>query len=117
MVDLSVDLVCLPQDVRCHAGHLINPLKINHNNVHTLNLKKETLSDFLVVSQQCVCVCVCVCVCACACVSQCVSSSLQGCKDHPCESFDCSIPHVNNSQVNVTFRVWKPTFIKVSIME
>uniref|UniRef100_A0A8C7IJN8 Integrin subunit alpha 1 n=1 Tax=Oncorhynchus kisutch TaxID=8019 RepID=A0A8C7IJN8_ONCKI len=76
-------LLYLTRDVRCHAGHLINPLKINHNNVHTLNLKKETLSDFLV-----------------------------GCKDHPCESFDCSIPHVNNSQVNVTFRVWKPTFIK-----
>ncbi|CAB1318099.1 unnamed protein product [Coregonus sp. 'balchen'] len=57
--------------------------QINHNNVHTLNLKKETLSDFLV-----------------------------GCKDHPCKSFDCSIPHTNNSQVNVTFRVWKPTFIK-----
>uniref|UniRef100_A0A8C7SU20 Integrin, alpha 1 n=1 Tax=Oncorhynchus mykiss TaxID=8022 RepID=A0A8C7SU20_ONCMY len=76
-------LLYLTHDVRCHAGHLINPLKINHNNVHTLNLKKETLSDFLV-----------------------------GCKDHPCESFDCSIPHVNNSQVNVTFRVWKPTFIK-----
>ncbi|XP_041754907.1 integrin alpha-1 [Coregonus clupeaformis] len=71
------------QDVRCHAMDLINPLKINHNNVHTLNLKKETLSDFLV-----------------------------GCKDHPCKSFDCSIPHANNSQVNVTFRVWKPTFIK-----
>uniref|UniRef100_A0A4W5N1C3 Integrin subunit alpha 1 n=1 Tax=Hucho hucho TaxID=62062 RepID=A0A4W5N1C3_9TELE len=71
------------QDVRCHARDLINPLKINHNNVHTLTLKKETLSDFLV-----------------------------GCKDHPCKSFDCSIPHVNNSQVNVTFRVWKPTFIK-----
>uniref|UniRef100_A0A8C8K3K1 VWFA domain-containing protein n=1 Tax=Oncorhynchus tshawytscha TaxID=74940 RepID=A0A8C8K3K1_ONCTS len=112
---LAVFITLFNQDVRCHAGHLINPLKINHNNVHTLNLKKETLSDFLVVSQQCVCVCVCVC--ACACVSQCVSSSLQGCKDHPCESFDCSIPHVNNSQVNVTFRVWKPTFIKVSIMD
>uniref|UniRef100_A0A673YC74 Integrin subunit alpha 1 n=1 Tax=Salmo trutta TaxID=8032 RepID=A0A673YC74_SALTR len=50
-------LLYLTHDVRCHAGHLINPLKINHNNAHTLNLKKETLSDFLVVSQQCVCQC------------------------------------------------------------
>uniref|UniRef100_A0A4W5MXQ1 Integrin subunit alpha 1 n=1 Tax=Hucho hucho TaxID=62062 RepID=A0A4W5MXQ1_9TELE len=79
----SLSLLCQECDVRCHARDLINPLKINHNNVHTLTLKKETLSDFLV-----------------------------GCKDHPCKSFDCSIPHVNNSQVNVTFRVWKPTFIK-----
>ncbi|XP_042182512.1 integrin alpha-1 isoform X1 [Oncorhynchus tshawytscha] len=71
------------QDVRCHIRDLINPLKINNNNTHTINPKKETLSVFLV-----------------------------GCKDHPCKSFICSIPHVNNSQVNVTFRVWKPTFIK-----
>uniref|UniRef100_A0A8C7R1S2 Integrin subunit alpha 1 n=1 Tax=Oncorhynchus mykiss TaxID=8022 RepID=A0A8C7R1S2_ONCMY len=67
----------------CHIRDLINPLKINNNNTHTINPKKETLSVFLV-----------------------------GCKDHPCKSFVCSIPHVNNSQVNVTFRVWKPTFIK-----
>ncbi|XP_038845592.1 integrin alpha-1-like isoform X3 [Salvelinus namaycush] len=71
------------QDVRCQVRDLINPLKINNNNTHTINPKKETLSVFLV-----------------------------GCKDHPCKSFICSIPHVNNSQVNVTFRVWKPTFIK-----
>ncbi|KAK6322763.1 integrin alpha-1 [Coregonus clupeaformis] len=71
------------QDVKCNVRDLINPLKINHNNMHTINPKKETLSVFLV-----------------------------GCKDHPCKSFDCSIPQVNNSQVNVTFRVWKPTFIK-----
>uniref|UniRef100_A0A673WYA7 Integrin subunit alpha 1 n=1 Tax=Salmo trutta TaxID=8032 RepID=A0A673WYA7_SALTR len=78
-------LLYLTHDVRCHVRDLINPLKINNNNTHTINPKKETLSVFLV-----------------------------GCKDHPCKSFICSIPHVNNSQVNVTFRVWKPTFIKVS---
>uniref|UniRef100_A0A8C7CBI2 Integrin alpha-1-like n=1 Tax=Oncorhynchus kisutch TaxID=8019 RepID=A0A8C7CBI2_ONCKI len=78
-------LLYLTHDVRCHIRDLINPLKINNNNTHTINPKKETLSVFLV-----------------------------GCKDHPCKSFICSIPHVNNSQVNVTFRVWKPTFIKVS---
>uniref|UniRef100_A0A4W5M9T9 Integrin, alpha 1 n=1 Tax=Hucho hucho TaxID=62062 RepID=A0A4W5M9T9_9TELE len=76
------------QDVICHVSDLINPLKINNNNTHTINPKKETLSVFLV-----------------------------GCKDHPCKSFICSIPHVNNSQVNVTFRVWKPTFIKVSTVK
>uniref|UniRef100_A0A8D3CSD9 VWFA domain-containing protein n=1 Tax=Scophthalmus maximus TaxID=52904 RepID=A0A8D3CSD9_SCOMX len=30
-----------------------------------------------------------------------------------CASFTCSIPEAEISQVNVTFRVWKPTFIKV----
>uniref|UniRef100_A0A667Z8X4 Integrin, alpha 1 n=1 Tax=Myripristis murdjan TaxID=586833 RepID=A0A667Z8X4_9TELE len=37
----------------------------------------------------------------------------QGCENHPCASFACSIPEATTSQVNVTFRVWKPTFIKV----
>uniref|UniRef100_A0A674P9B6 Integrin, alpha 1 n=1 Tax=Takifugu rubripes TaxID=31033 RepID=A0A674P9B6_TAKRU len=31
-----------------------------------------------------------------------------------CASFSCSLPEDSSSQVNVTFRVWKPTFIKVS---
>ena len=46
-----MDLFSLPQDVRCHIRDLINPLKINNNNTHTINPKKETLSVFLVVSQ------------------------------------------------------------------
>ncbi|XP_029371123.1 integrin alpha-1 isoform X1 [Echeneis naucrates] len=29
-----------------------------------------------------------------------------------CASFTCSLPEANINQVNITFRVWKPTFIK-----
>uniref|UniRef100_A0A7N8XLD2 Integrin, alpha 1 n=1 Tax=Mastacembelus armatus TaxID=205130 RepID=A0A7N8XLD2_9TELE len=32
-----------------------------------------------------------------------------------CASFTCSLPEAKISQVNLTFRVWKPTFIKVKI--
>uniref|UniRef100_A0AAQ5YDR5 VWFA domain-containing protein n=1 Tax=Amphiprion ocellaris TaxID=80972 RepID=A0AAQ5YDR5_AMPOC len=34
------------------------------------------------------------------------------CENIDCVSFSCSIPEAKISQVNVTFRVWKPTFIK-----
>uniref|UniRef100_A0A6Q2XR40 VWFA domain-containing protein n=1 Tax=Esox lucius TaxID=8010 RepID=A0A6Q2XR40_ESOLU len=76
-------LLYLTTDVMCNTRDLINPLKINPNNVHAVKIKKETLGDYLV-----------------------------GCKNNPCNSFECAVPHVNNSQVNITFRVWKPTFIK-----
>lgn len=33
------------------------------------------------------------------------------CENLACASFTCSIPEAKTSQVNVTFRVWKPTFI------
>lgn len=38
----------------------------------------------------------------------------QNCKNLACASFGCSLPENSSSQVNVTFRLWKPTFIKVS---
>ncbi|KAM3838153.1 integrin alpha-1, partial [Diretmus argenteus] len=69
--------------VKCDAGALINHRKISPENLTKPIPKKETLSVYLV-----------------------------GCEDHPCASFDCSIPEAKLSQVNVTFRVWKPTFIK-----
>ncbi|XP_012735236.2 integrin alpha-1 [Fundulus heteroclitus] len=34
------------------------------------------------------------------------------CGQTACESFRCSIPQTNKSQVDLTFKVWKPTFIK-----
>ncbi|KAM6902083.1 integrin alpha-1 [Xenentodon cancila] len=34
------------------------------------------------------------------------------CEQTKCETFSCSIPEGKRSQVNVTFKVWKPTFIK-----
>ncbi|XP_043999977.1 integrin alpha-1 [Gambusia affinis] len=34
------------------------------------------------------------------------------CGQTQCDSFSCFIPETNKSQVNVTFKVWKPTFIE-----
>ncbi|XP_034752463.1 integrin alpha-1 [Etheostoma cragini] len=41
-----------------------------------------------------------------------LSVFLLSCENLDCASFSCSIPEAAISQVNVTFRVWKPTFIK-----
>ncbi|KAM4719693.1 integrin alpha-1 isoform 2-T2 [Anableps anableps] len=41
-----------------------------------------------------------------------LSVFLMQCGQTECESFTCSIPETNKSQVNVTFKVWKPTFIE-----
>ncbi|XP_031173579.1 integrin alpha-1 [Sander lucioperca] len=68
--------------VKCDAERWINPHKINPNTIIP-NTKKETLSVFLL-----------------------------SCENLNCASFSCSIPEATISQVNVTFRVWKPTFIK-----
>ncbi|XP_042365200.1 integrin alpha-1 [Plectropomus leopardus] len=68
--------------VKCNAAQWINPHKINPE-VITTNPKKETLSVFLL-----------------------------SCENLYCASFSCSIPEAAISQVNVTFRVWKPTFIE-----
>ncbi|XP_062268869.1 integrin alpha-1 [Platichthys flesus] len=69
--------------VKCDADRWINPDKINPNIIKP-NPNKETLSVFLL---------------SCA-------------AELHCASFTCAIPKAKNSQVNVTFRVWKPTFIK-----
>ncbi|KAM9338561.1 integrin alpha-1 [Symphorus nematophorus] len=71
-----------PEQVKCDASSWINPQKINPE-VVTPNPKKETLSVYLL-----------------------------SCENLDCASFRCSIPEATSSQVNVTFRVWKPTFIK-----
>ncbi|XP_028318352.1 integrin alpha-1 isoform X2 [Gouania willdenowi] len=41
-----------------------------------------------------------------------LSSFLVRCEQTDCASFLCFIPEAKSSQVNVTFRLWKPTFIK-----
>ncbi|XP_023264422.1 integrin alpha-1 [Seriola lalandi dorsalis] len=71
--------------VKCDAARLINPDQINPRTI-TPNPIKETLSVFL----------------------------LNCSADHDvyCPSFTCTLPEAQTSQVNVTFRVWKPTFIK-----
>ncbi|XP_077479570.1 integrin alpha-1 [Stigmatopora argus] len=66
----------------CDAANLINPLNLNPNVVKP-NPKKESLGVFLL-----------------------------SCENLPCSSFKCSIPKAKVSQLNVTFRVWKPTFIE-----
>ncbi|XP_076014557.1 integrin alpha-1 [Genypterus blacodes] len=70
--------------VNCDTGSLINPLQINPN-IFKPNPNKQTLSFYLV-----------------------------SCEHNPCASFTCSIPEAKTSQVNVTYRVWKPTFIKAT---
>uniref|UniRef100_A0A3B3ZEQ1 VWFA domain-containing protein n=1 Tax=Periophthalmus magnuspinnatus TaxID=409849 RepID=A0A3B3ZEQ1_9GOBI len=40
-----------------------------------------------------------------------INITYTSCKNLPCASFICAIPEAKTSQVNVTFRVWKPTFI------
>ncbi|XP_018517889.1 LOW QUALITY PROTEIN: integrin alpha-1 [Lates calcarifer] len=69
--------------VKCNAAQWINPDNINPKVVKP-NPMKESLSNFLL---NC-------------------STELE------CASFTCSIPEAKISQVNITFRVWKPTFIK-----
>lgn len=68
--------------VSCDAERWINPLKIPPAVIKP-DPKKETLGVYIL-----------------------------GCESHPCASFSCLIPEATFSQVNVTFRVWKPTFIK-----
>lgn len=79
---LYLTKVTTSPQVKCDAERWINPLNINPKVVHP-NPKKETLSVFLL-----------------------------NCGNLYCASFTCSIPEAAVSQVNVTFRVWKPTFIK-----
>ncbi|XP_027031206.1 integrin alpha-1 [Tachysurus fulvidraco] len=62
----------------------INPLKIGLTGSYTQKAKAETLSDYLL-----------------------------SCKEtaNPCISFSCAILPATFNQINVTFRVWKQTFI------
>ncbi|KAF4108006.1 integrin alpha-1 [Onychostoma macrolepis] len=71
--------------ISCDASTLINPLGIKPDKPYTVIPKKETLSVYLL-----------------------------SCKEerHPCKSFSCFIPPGDFNQINTTFRVWRPTFIK-----
>ncbi|KAJ8396607.1 hypothetical protein AAFF_G00016730 [Aldrovandia affinis] len=59
-----------------------NPLNINPDKRHSPQPLRETLSNYLV-----------------------------DCKNLQCVSFGCTIEPASSSQINVTFRVWKPTFV------
>ncbi|XP_053371496.1 integrin alpha-1 [Clarias gariepinus] len=69
-------------NIECKAD--VNPLNINHNHSITHKVKAETLSDYLM---------------------RCNESA------NPCVSFRCEIPAAKFNQINITFRVWKQTFI------
>ncbi|KAJ8261291.1 hypothetical protein COCON_G00170140 [Conger conger] len=71
------------QNVKCHTASVINPLNITLGNRHSPEPRRETLSTYLV-----------------------------DCKGLNCVSFSCTIEPESSSQINVTFRVWKPTFVK-----
>ncbi|KAI5099552.1 integrin alpha-1 isoform X2 [Silurus meridionalis] len=63
----------------------VNPLKISQTHQITRKAKAETLSSYLVSCDE---------------------------KANPCTSFSCYIPSERFNQINVTFRVWKQTFIQ-----
>lgn len=69
--------------ITCSAS--INPLEIQPSKPHSLNPKKETLSVYLLSCKE---------------------------KENPCQFFSCSIPSGDFNQINTTFRLWRPTFIK-----
>ncbi|KAG9353743.1 hypothetical protein JZ751_011865 [Albula glossodonta] len=75
--------VIASQNVKCHMEGLINPLGITLENPHSPSPLLETLGNFLV-----------------------------DCQNLKCNSFSCTIEPADFSQINVTFRVWKPTFVK-----
>uniref|UniRef100_UPI0037E79BC9 integrin alpha-1 n=1 Tax=Semicossyphus pulcher TaxID=241346 RepID=UPI0037E79BC9 len=68
--------------VTCDADRWINPLRIPPAVIKP-EPKKESLGVYIL-----------------------------SCESHHCASFTCLIPEATVGQVNVTFRVWKPTFIK-----
>uniref|UniRef100_A0A3Q1IQ21 VWFA domain-containing protein n=1 Tax=Anabas testudineus TaxID=64144 RepID=A0A3Q1IQ21_ANATE len=48
-------------------------------------------------------------------VKETLSNYLLSCETLPCASFTCTLSEAKISEVNVTFKVWKPTFTKVTI--
>ncbi|TSM12536.1 Integrin alpha-1 [Bagarius yarrelli] len=66
------------------AAH-VNPLAIGPTNLYKRKAKAETLSDYLLSCEE---------------------------KANPCRSFSCDIPSAQFNQINITFRVWKQTFIQ-----
>ncbi|XP_047228916.1 integrin alpha-1 isoform X2 [Girardinichthys multiradiatus] len=77
------NLLLFPTHIVSSAGVICNQPDKVYQTAKQHKPKKETLSVFL----------------------------LQ-CGQTGCESFSCSIPKTNKSQVHVTFKVWKPTFIE-----
>ncbi|KAG7322874.1 hypothetical protein KOW79_014220 [Hemibagrus wyckioides] len=69
-------------NIKCVAK--MNPLDISSKSPVNRKPKAETLSDYLLSCNE---------------------------TAHPCSSFSCDIPPAPFNQINVTFRVWKQTFI------
>uniref|UniRef100_A0A9J7ZMS4 Integrin subunit alpha 1 n=1 Tax=Cyprinus carpio carpio TaxID=630221 RepID=A0A9J7ZMS4_CYPCA len=72
-------------NITCDANRLINPLGIKPDKPYTVNPKKETLSGYILSCKE---------------------------KGNPCQLLNCSILPGHIQQINTTFRVWRPTFIK-----
>ncbi|KAL2099998.1 hypothetical protein ACEWY4_004392 [Coilia grayii] len=68
--------------VSCRAEELINPEKISPRKTFEPKPRKESLSAYLV-----------------------------NCSQLKCSSFSCHLRAANKSQVDITMRVWKPTFV------
>uniref|UniRef100_A0A3B1J0P4 Integrin subunit alpha 1 n=1 Tax=Astyanax mexicanus TaxID=7994 RepID=A0A3B1J0P4_ASTMX len=75
--------------IHCQTD-LVDPLKIKPSHIHTTKPKTETLSNYLL-----------------------------SCKEEasPCKWFVCKIPPAKFNQINATFRVWMPTFIKAEFSD
>ncbi|XP_031433317.1 integrin alpha-1, partial [Clupea harengus] len=71
------------EGVNCRTDNLINPLQIHPESPHKPTPKKESLSQYLV-----------------------------SCSQLECRSFSCYLPSANINQVNITLRLWKPTFVR-----
>ncbi|XP_060764867.1 integrin alpha-1 isoform X2 [Neoarius graeffei] len=69
-------------NIKCHAN--VNYLNIGQKDRFHQKAKAETLSDYLLSCNE---------------------------KANPCTSFSCNIPPARFNQINVTFRIWKQTFI------
>lgn len=74
-------------NARCKAREVLDPLKINTGATHLVPKLKEHVRD-----------------------------PVLGCSvDYRCASFSCYVDPADLTQVNVSFRIWKPTFIRAGV--
>nr|XP_014352587.1 PREDICTED: integrin alpha-1 [Latimeria chalumnae] len=83
---LYLTAVSVSENVDCRTNDLIDPLKINSGKTHEPPSNTETFKD-----------------------------TILECKQYPCASFVCSVKPSDMTEINVSLRVWKPTFIKANM--
>ncbi|KAM4808344.1 LOW QUALITY PROTEIN: integrin alpha-1 [Rhinophrynus dorsalis] len=74
------------ENVNCIVNHLLDPMRINSGKTYIMPTFQENLRD-----------------------------TILDCKRNKCSSFDCTVDPSNITQVNVSLRIWKATFIKAGI--